>query len=232
MAAGRSHRRRLLGGAGVTGAIVAAALLPAASSGRPAWAHPADCGGVEETFPSHHPHGQQPPLAIGDSTMLLSLDQLSAEGYDANAHGCRQYPEALALIRARKAEGRLPHMVVIALGADGSVTHADIGLTLGLLCCKRLLVLVTNRELGGGSGSDAQTEREEVVKHPGRAKLLDWVALAAGHGSDWFQPDGLHLTYLGAREFSDLLGRAMKWAYPKRKHRHHRRATTTPTTSG
>ena len=54
-------------------------------------------------------------------------------------------------------------MVVIALGADGSVTTGDIGAALGVLCCTHLLVLVTNRELGGGSGSDAATEREEVA---------------------------------------------------------------------
>lgn len=228
MAAGRAIRRRLLGGAGAIGVTLGVALLPAASSGRPVpRAQRADCGGVEETFPSHHPRGKLPPLAIGDSTMLLALDNLSALGYDANAHGCRQYEEALQLIEARKREGRLPHMVVIALGGDGSVTHTDVGLTLGLLCCKRLLVLVTPRELGGGSNGNAVVEHEELAKHPGRMKLLDWVAYASGHGSDWFQPDGLHLTTLGAQEFSRFMGRAMKWAYPTRKHRRHRRTAGT-----
>jgi len=65
-------------------------------------------------------------------------------------------------------------MVVIALGADGSVTHDDVGQTLGLLCCTRLLVLVTPRELGGGFGSDAITERVEAHRHHGRILLLDW----------------------------------------------------------
>jgi hypothetical protein len=196
----------------------ALALMPAATH--------ASCGGVEEVYPHHHPRGRLPPLTIGDSTMLLALDELAALGYDANAHGCRQYGEALALIQQRKAEGRLPHMVVIALGGDGVVTHSDIGVTIGLLCCTRLLVLVTNRELGGGSGSDAETERQEAAKHPGRIKLLDWVAYSAGHG-DWFQPDGLHLTDVGASAFSHFLGHAMRWAYPPKHKRHrHRRATT------
>jgi hypothetical protein len=181
----------------------------------------AGCGGVREAWPSHHPAGRLPPLAIGDSTMLLALYDLSGTGYDANAHGCRQYGEALALIAQRKQQGRLPHMVVIALGGDGSVTRDDIGLTLGLLCCKRLLVLVTPRELGGGSNSNATIERDEARKHPGRIVLVDWVAFSAGHG-DWFQPDGLHLTTAGAQAFTGFLKRALPYAYPKRR-RHRRR---------
>jgi hypothetical protein len=180
------------------------------------------CGGVETAYPPHLHHGRRPPLAIGDSTMLLSLQELANIGYDANAHGCRQWGEALALIRARRAAHTLPHMVVIALGADGSVTPTDVGEALGLLCCTHLLVLVTNRELGGGSGSDAATEREEVAKHHNRAKLLDWVKYSAGHAG-WFQPDGLHLTDSGSRAFTHLLAKALPWAYgkpkPKRKHR-------------
>src|SRR5437764_5555877 len=192
---------------GVIMLLAAAALAPAASAG---------CGGVATIAPTHDRAGVRPPLAIGDSTMLLALDDLAAAGYGANAHGCREYGEALALLRARKASGTLPHMVVIALGADGSVTHSDIGQTLGLLCCMRLLVLVTPRELGGGSGSDAATVREEVKRHPGRIKVLDWVGYSQGHRG-WFQPDGLHLTDSGAMAFTRLLEQALPYANPPRK---------------
>ena len=205
---------RQAGRAALTCALAAIAILGLSSI------HPAGalggCGGVETASAKHHPGGQLPPLAIGDSTMLLALYDLAGRGFDANAHGCREWSEALQLLRGLKARGRLPHMVVIALGADGSVTHDDIGQTLGLLCCTRLLVLVTPRELGGGSGSDAATVREEVRRHRGRAKLLDWVRFSAGHGG-WFQPDGLHLTTAGAQAFTGFLARALPWAYPKHK---------------
>jgi lysophospholipase L1-like esterase len=189
---------------------VALAVVGVAPSAR------AQCGGVDVAKPAHHPRGQRPPLAIGDSSMLLALDELAATGYEANAHGCREFGEALRLLRARRRAGTLPHMVVIALGADGSVTDKDIGQALGLLCCTRLLVLVTPRELGGGSGSDAKTVRAEVRRHRGRTMLLDWVRYSAGHGG-WFQPDGLHLTPSGARAFTRLLKLALPYAYPKRK---------------
>ena len=54
----------------------------------PAISH-AGCGGTVTSHPGTHPTGQLPPLAIGDSTMLLSLPGLAAEGYQTNAHGCR-----------------------------------------------------------------------------------------------------------------------------------------------
>jgi hypothetical protein len=176
----------------------------------------ADCGGPEVALPSHQVRGVLPPLAIGDSTMLLALYELAAKGYDAEAQGCREFPAALALLRARKAQGTLPHMVVITLGANGSVTHADVGAALGLLCCTRLLVLVTPRELGGGSSSDAVVEREEAQRHPDRILLLDWVNDSRGH-PEWFQPDGLHLTTSGALAFTRLLSRALPYAQPKPK---------------
>ena len=156
--------------------------------------------------------------------MLLALYDLAAAGFDANAHGCRQFPEALRLLHARARAGTLPHMVVIALGADGTIGRAEIGQALGLLCCTRLLVLVTPRELGGGSGSDAITVRQEVKRHHNRTRLLDWVNDSRGHGG-WFQPDGLHLTTDGAGAFTRLLSTVMPYAYPKPKphrgpHRH------------
>jgi len=197
-----------LGGATALVLVLAALVVPAA-------AH-ADCGGPDVAEPSHHVRGVLPPLVIGDSTMLLALYQLAGEGYDAEAQGCRQFPAALAMLSARKSQGTLPHMVVIALGANGSVTPNDVGVALGLLCCQRLLVLVTPRELGGGSGSDAVVEREQAQRHPGRILLLDWVEYSQGH-PEWFQPDGLHLTTAGATAFTRLLARALPYAQPKRK---------------
>ena len=197
----------------VLGTLALALALPAVSH--------ADCGGVETSHATHHRRGQIPPLAIGDSTMLLSLPGLAARGFDANAHGCRQFSDGLALIRQLKAEGRLPHMVVIALGGNGYVTHQNIGVALGMLCCTRLLVLVTPRQLGGTSGENAVVEHQEARRHKGRILLLDWVRYSAGH-PNWFQPDGLHLTLPGVAAFTRLIAGALPRAYPRR-HRRRRR---------
>ncbi|HWH10416.1 MAG TPA: hypothetical protein VG165_04765 [Solirubrobacteraceae bacterium] len=102
---------------------------------------------------------------------------------------------------------------MIALGANGSVTDAYVSQALVVLGHKRVLVLVTPREAGGGSGSDAVTVRAEARRHPGRVHVLDWVDYSAGHPA-WFQPDRLHLTFAGARAFAALLARALPLATP------------------
>jgi hypothetical protein len=177
----------------------------------------ADCGPVESLQPHSHPRGQLLPLAIGDSTMLLSGEGLAQRGYAVNAQPCRQFSVALAMLGQLKAQGRLPHMVVIALGSNGDVTGADIAGALALMCCTRKLVLVTPRQSGGVSGANASIERDEARTHPGRILLLDWVKYSAGH-PNWFQPDGLHLTVPGLLAFTRLLVTALPYAYPGRKH--------------
>jgi hypothetical protein len=187
-------------------AVVANAAVPLSAT-------QAGCGGVEQAGPAHWHRRYRAPLAIGDSTMLLSLPDLSREGFTANAHGCRQYPEALSLLSALRHEHELPSLVVVALGANGQIRDSDVEQALQILGRDRLLVLVTPRELGGGSGSDAQLVRAEGRRHPERVGVLDWVAYSVGH-PDWFEPDGLHLTLAGAASFARLLGRVLPLAAP------------------
>ena len=173
----------------------------------------AGCGGVQKAKPNHPPKHGRAPLAIGDSVMLLALPRLSSEGYRSNARGCRQWAEGMALLRQVKSRNKLPHMVTIALGADWKITPGDIRGALHLLPKNKVLALVTPRELGGGSGSDATHIRQAAKKHPHRVVLLDWVDYASGR-SGWFQPDGLHLTFAGAAGFARLLGKATRFAKP------------------
>ncbi len=181
-------------------ALIALPASPAAAQG--------GCGGVHTVVPKA---GRSAPLAIGDSTMLLALPDLQRRGFAANAHGCRDWPEALVLLRALRRDGRLPQLVVVALGADGVVQMSYIKSALAILGRQRRLVLVTPIELGGGSGSDADVVRRSAGIYPGRINVLDWVRYAHGKGS-WFQPDGLHLTFPGAAEFARFLVRARSLA--------------------
>ncbi len=192
--------------------LAAAALALALAAPHHAAAFDPACGSVETAKAGKNVNpGGRPPLAIGDSTMLLALPNLAREGYAVNAHGCRQISEGLALLKALKRQGRLPHLVVIALGADASISTGQLGAAFDLLGGKRVLGLVTPRELGGGTSSDADAVRAAAKRHPRRAVLLDWVAYSAGR-SDWFQPDGLHLTLSGARAFARLLRQALPYA--------------------
>jgi hypothetical protein len=169
----------------------------------------AACGGVEQEKPRKDVTLGRAPIAIGDSPMLLALPNLAQEGYRANARGCRQWPEGLDVVRELAHKDHLPRLVVIALGSNGVVSKDNIHDALDLVGKKRTLGLVTPREEGGGSGSDADLIRKEVEKHENRTVLLDWVKYSSGHAS-WFQPDGLHLTFDGADAFAKLLKKPLK----------------------
>jgi hypothetical protein len=199
--------RRLQSGIAALAVITVLALLPAASAGF----DPA-CGSVETAKARKNVNpGGHAPLAIGDSTMLLALPPLSREGYQVNAHGCRQIEEGLDVMREAKRANRLPHLVVIALGADASISSQQLAKAFHIAGPKRVIGLVTPIELGGGTSSDADVVRAAAKRHPKRSVLLDWVAYSSGHG-DWFQPDGLHLTFDGADGFARLLRQALPYA--------------------
>jgi hypothetical protein len=173
----------------------------------------AACGGPQQVRPRKDVTLGRAPIAIGDSPMLLALEPLAKEGYLANARGCRFWPEGLALIRKLRNDDKLPRLVVVALGSNGSVTRANIREALDLVGKDRTLGLVTPRETGGGSSRDADIVRSQAKKHKNRTVLLDWVKYSAGHPA-WFQPDGLHLTFDGADAFARLLKKPLKHLPP------------------
>jgi hypothetical protein len=187
------------------------ALIAATFVALPAAAAEAGCGGVQYRPANHLPKRGKPPLAIGDSTMLLAMPDLSKAGYNVDAHGCRGMEEGLAILRHRRATGRLPHLVVIALGTDFTIQRRQIKRALHYLGPNRVLGLVTPWELGGYAGSDARVMRAAAQDYKKRVVLLDWVKFSRGHGS-WFQPDGCHLTFAGARAFGRLFRKALPYA--------------------
>jgi len=186
-------------------ALVAVLLLPPAPA-------TAGCGGVQSARAKKKVNpGGKAPLAIGDSVMLLAIPELSRAGYQVNARGCRQWAEGMGVIRFFKRHHRLPHLVVVALGADWVITGHDIRQALHVLGKRRVLGLVVPRELGGGTSHDAVAVVNGWRTHEKRVVLLNWVSYSRGHGS-WFQPDGLHLTFKGAARFARLLGMAVPYA--------------------
>lgn len=190
--------------------IVVAAVTTIALISAPA-SH-AGCGGVETAKPKHKV-APRPPLAIGDSSMLLALPALARVGYKVNARGCRQFAEGLGVLRDARRHHRLPRLAVLALGADAAVSAGQIAQARKVMGPKRKLGLVTPRETGGGESKDADVIRNAGQRDPVHIKVLDWVHYSAGHSS-WFQPDGLHLTFSGAKAFARLLKKLVPLASP------------------
>jgi hypothetical protein len=191
-------------------AVLAAAL---ASLLLAAPAH-AGCGGTVTSRPTHRLGAFVPPLMIGDSVLLGAVPQVARLGFEVNTRGCRMWDEGAHIVFQRKRNGTLPHLVGMFLGADWTVSVAQIRKVMAIMGPKRVLVLVTPRELGGKGGTDAEHEREVARKFPTRVLLLDWVRFTAHHDR-WFAPDGLHLGYGGAAALARLLKRAVPYAAPK-----------------
>lgn len=183
----------------------------AAAGGAPA-AH-AGCGGVQTQEPLKRLGDFRAPLILGDSVLLGAIPQVARQGYEVNTRGCRSWAEGARIVRKRKRYGTLPHMVAMFLGADWEVSKSQIRETLFRLGPKRVLVLVTPREVGGRGGSDAQNMREMARESPTRILLLDWVRHTRGKGS-WFAVDGLHLAQPGIAGLARFLQRAVKFAAP------------------
>lgn len=173
----------------------------------------ADCGGVVASYPHGWHHTYRPPLVIGDSTMLLAVPYLARERMQANARGCRMWSEGLDVIRARKRSHSLPHLVVMALGANWTISRTDIETALRLVGPDRELGLVVPREEGGGTSSDAYNVRQAGKRHQRRVKVLDWPRYSSGHGN-WFSGDGLHMSYTGAAVYAHFIGRLKRFAAP------------------
>jgi hypothetical protein len=188
-------------------ALAAATAAAVAVAPSPAFARDVCAFPIQRTHPAHVPRGTDPPLAIGDSTMVYAARYLPHWGFESNARLCRSFEEGLRMIRQRRDAHRLPDFVVLALGATGAVTDADVAEALRILGPRRVLGLTTHRFFLGQPGKDTDTIRRVARKHPRRIRLIDWVAYAQPHPS-WFSFDGLHPNLVGAREFAKLIGRA------------------------
>jgi hypothetical protein len=170
----------------------------------------AACGGVKAAASKRNMVRGSEPFAIGDSVMLLAVNGLARAGFNVNAQGCRRWSQGHAILRRKKRQGRLPRLVVMALGTNWSITRREIGRTRRLLGRRRVLALVSPREPGGYT-TDARRVRAAVRAHPRNLKLLDWVRFSRGHGS-WFSGDGIHLTWTGVRNYVRCFKRVLPFA--------------------
>lgn len=146
-------------------------------------------------------HGP-PPWLIGDSTSILAAPHLGRLGVAADARGCRQFDQGIAMIAGR---ARKPDAVVLALGANGDVSRAQIGRARRAVGRERFLALVTPR-------NDAGTRQAMLAAaraHPDRVLTLDWTAASAGH-QGWFFGDGLHVSFSGARIYARFVAAGLR----------------------
>jgi hypothetical protein len=153
----------------------------------------AQCGQRTTGYPAHWRGGGPPPLVIGDSVLYEVVPALARLGFQSDAMVCRQFTQGLALLSQRR--GSLPHLVILELGTNGTVTGAEIDQALAILGPHRLLALITPHD--GVVPSDIATMLAAQREHRRRILILDWNRLAAAHPY-WLAGDGIHLSGAGA----------------------------------
>jgi hypothetical protein len=153
----------------------------------------------------HRPRSERAPLIVGDSTMIIATPLLGRRGFVADARGCRQFSAGVSLLAARRRAGRLPRVVVLALGANGPIARGSVVRALRVLGRSRVLVLVTPRQSAGSVAAIRWAAR----RFPSRVMVVDWAGFSGGRRG-WFAGDGLHVSHTGARAFANLVRRRVR----------------------
>jgi hypothetical protein len=181
------------------------------------------CGHVHTAQAQRNPYGPDdgpPPIAIGDSTMLLPIPNQNAVGYSVNARGCRGFREAVNIARKLKARHHLPHLVLTNAYGNGGVNPTLIQDALDVLGKKRVLGLITeyNADTGHPPAPDTDMLFKAAKQYPHRIFVLDWVTYSRSHHAAepkpgaWFLPDLYHPNYTGADAYAQFLATALPLA--------------------
>jgi hypothetical protein len=203
-------------------ALAALWLAPSApAAGEPAFG----CGHVHTAQAERNPYGPNdgpPPIAIGDSTMLLPIPDLIRVGFDVNAKGCRGFKQSIWVARDLRNRGELPKLILINAYGNGGVNDDLIRFALKVIGPKRTLVLVTayNADTGEAPAPDTDVLVRAAKEHPDQIKLLDWVKYSLPHHKvepapgAWFLPDLFHPNFTGAPIYANFLAQVLPGGAP------------------
>jgi hypothetical protein len=216
--------RKAIGGmVGVAVTLIALSQPAAApATGEPAFG----CGHVHTARALRNPYGPNdgpPPIAIGDSTMLLPIPDLTRVGFDVNAKGCRGFKQSVWVARDLRNRGILPHLILINAYGNGGVNRDLIKFALKVIGPKRQLVLVTayDADTGHPPAPDTDVLVQAAREHPDQIKLLDWVRYSLPHHKvdpepgAWFLPDLFHPNFAGAHAYGNFLARVLPGGAPE-----------------
>jgi LPXTG-motif cell wall-anchored protein len=168
------------------------------------------------------PDGGPPPIAIGDSTMLLPIPELNRVGFDVNALGCRGFKQSIWVARDMRNRGELPKLILFNAYGNGGVDDDLIRFALKVIGPNRTLVLVTayNADTGEPPAPDTDVLVKAAKDHPDQIKLLDWVRYSLPHHQvepkpgAWFIADLFHPNFTGAHEYANFLAQVLPGGPP------------------
>jgi peptidoglycan/LPS O-acetylase OafA/YrhL/lysophospholipase L1-like esterase len=147
--------------------------------------------------------------AVGDSVMLgaiAAFQQRFGPDIAVDAAVNRQFGNAIDLLRALKASGRLSETVVVHMGTNGVITQGHMDAIMEILKDRKRVVFVNLKVPRNWEQIDNDILAANVTKYP-NATLIDWHNLGGSH-PEYFYEDGIHLRPEGARAYAELIAQA------------------------
>ncbi len=147
--------------------------------------------------------------AIGDSVMIDIAPYLKNTFPDIkiDAQIGRQLSKAIPVVEQLKNEGDLGNYVIIGLGTNGAFTTEQLVSLIKLIGNERKMIFINTRV--PRPWESIVNEKLKVLESEySNITLVDWYAASAGKG-DYFAPDGVHLTKVGAEAYAALVAKAV-----------------------
>jgi hypothetical protein len=145
-----------------------------------------------------------PGVAVGDSVLediqLYAPQTLVSHGITIDAAVGRQWAAGIQILRSLRQAGRLPSVIIVALGSNGRITSALFDQMMQACAgAKRVVFMtVTGPLIGNNPIITAGVARYRT------AVLADWHTLASAH-PEWFAADHVHVGPAGAKALGTLL---------------------------
>lgn len=142
--------------------------------------------------------------AIGDSVMIDIAPYLKNAFPDIriDAQIGRQLSKAIPVVEQLKNEGNLGNYVIIGLGTNGAFTTEQLVSLIELIGNERKMIFINTRVPRPWESIVNERLKVTASKYP-NVTLVDWYAASAGK-RDYFAPDGVHLTNVGAEAYAHL----------------------------
>jgi peptidoglycan/LPS O-acetylase OafA/YrhL len=142
---------------------------------------------------------------IGDSVMIDVTPHLEEvfKKVDVDAKIGRQFREAEEIVQQKKSSGSLGEIVIIELGANGSLSDKKMCALIEKIGTERDVYMITTRV-----PKPWQQEVNETIKNVAdnykNVKVVDWFTFSESH-LKYIGNDGVHLTLSGAEAYAEYL---------------------------
>lgn len=158
---------------------------------------------------SAQPKNSPTVTAIGDSVMIDIAPYLKNTFPDIriDAQIGRQLSKAIPVVEQLKNEGNLGNYVIIGLGTNGAFTTEQLVSLINLIGNERKMIFINTRVPRPWESIVNERLKATTSEYP-NITLVDWYAASAGKG-DYFAPDGVHLTKVGAEAYAALVAKAV-----------------------